>query len=56
MKPSDFLNHPYSSRIGKMEAEIVARNIMIILSEEDKFKKLTWEEYKAKRIETVKIF
>jgi hypothetical protein len=29
MNPSNFLKHPFDSVIGKMEAEIVTRNIMV---------------------------
>ena len=39
-----------------MEAEIVARNIMVILSKKDKFQKLTWEEYKTERVTNGKGF
>jgi hypothetical protein len=50
MKPSNFTDFPLSSVFQKCEYEIVAQNIMIILKKKgDKFKKLTWEEYKKQR-------
>ena len=50
MKPSDFTSYPWSSVAGKSEAEVVARNIMVILSRTDnEFRELTWKEYKEER-------
>jgi hypothetical protein len=49
-KPSDFKKHPYDSVFRNMEHEIVARNIMVILSRTgDEFRELSWEEYKKER-------
>lgn len=51
MKPSDFLQHPYDSVFHKMETEIVARNIMAILSRTgDSFRRLEWQEYESERM------
>lgn len=51
MKPSDFLNHPYDSVLHNHESEIVARNIMVILSKTgNEFRLLPWQEYKEHRI------
>ena len=48
--PKDFRGHPYDSVLQKMEAEIVARNIMVILARTGNvFRELTWGEYKAER-------
>lgn len=50
MKPSDFTSHPYSSVLQNTESEIVATNIMVILSRTgNEFRLLTWDEYKAER-------
>lgn len=50
MKPSDFTNQPYNSALQKTEAEIVARNVMVILKRTgNEFRKLTWEEYTEER-------
>lgn len=46
MKPSDFKKHPWNSIFQKTEAEVVARNIMVILSwTGDRFRLLSWSEY-----------
>ncbi len=51
MQPSDFLAHPYDSTTKRFESEIVARNIMVILSRTgNKFRELTWEEYQEERM------
>lgn len=51
MKPSDFMTHPFASVMQNAESEIVARNIMAILSRTgDTFRLLTWEEYKTERL------
>lgn len=51
MKPSDFMTHPFASVMQNAESEIVARNIMAILSRTgDTFRPLTWEEYKTERL------
>ena len=50
MNPSNFTSHPYDSVLQNNESETVARNIMVILSKTgDKFRVITWEEYKAER-------
>lgn len=50
MKPSDFTSYPWGSVAGKSEAEVVARNIMVILSRTgNEFRNLDWEEYKEER-------
>ncbi len=49
-KPSNFTSHPFSSVLRKSEAETIARNIMVILKRTgDKFRELTWDEYKTER-------
>lgn len=51
MKPSDFTNLPTNSIIRKLEVEIVARNIMIILSRTGNiFRSLSWDEYRQERL------
>ena len=51
MKPSNFLAHPYDSVFHKMETEIVARNIMAILTRTgDSFRTMEWQEYEAERM------
>jgi hypothetical protein len=51
MNPDNFLDRPYDSVLHKSEAETVARNIMVILSNSGGvFRLLTWDEYKAARI------
>lgn len=51
MQPSDFLKHPYDSVMHKMESEIVARNIMVILARTgNTFRTLSWEEYEQERM------
>jgi hypothetical protein len=51
MKPSDFMRHPYDSIYQHMETEIVARNIMVILSRTgNTWRKLTWDEYQSEGI------
>ena len=50
-KPRDFMKHPYDSIYQHMETEIVARNIMVILSRTgNKWRKLTWDEYQTERM------
>lgn len=50
MKPSDFTQHPDRSVMREYEAEVVARNIMVILKRTgNKFRKLSWDEYKEER-------
>lgn len=49
--PSSFRNHPMSSVFRKSEYETIAQNIMIILAKNgDKFRKLSWKEYKTERL------
>ncbi len=51
MKPSEFLKHPYDSVLKKNESEVVARNIMVILSRTgNEFRSLSWDEYKSERL------
>jgi len=51
-QPSDFKDHPYSSTKQNHEAEVVARNIMVILARTgDEWRELSWAEYKAARLE-----
>ncbi len=51
-KPSDFAEvFPFSSVLCKSEAETIARNIMTILKRTgDKFRELSWGEYKQERL------
>jgi len=50
-KPSDFTNHPFDSVFKSTEHETIARNIMVILKRTgNKFRPLTWDEYKAERL------
>lgn len=49
--PSNFLGFPMGSVLQKSEAETIARNIMVILERTgNKFRKLTWDEYKKERM------
>lgn len=49
--PSEFNKHPWSSVLQKTEAEVVARNIMVILSRTgDEWRELGWEEYVEERM------
>ena len=51
MKPSDFLTHPYDSIFQNNESEVVARNIMVILSRTGNvFRSMTWSEYRTERV------
>ena len=51
LKPSDFKVQPWNSATGTCESEIIARNIMVILSKTgDEWRELTWEEYKEQRL------
>jgi len=51
MKPSNIKSYPWSSVIGKAEAETVALNIIKILKRNgDKFRKLGFKEYKEERL------
>ena len=57
MNPSDFLKHPYESVFENMECEIVARNIMVILSRTgNTWRTLSLEEYTAERSKDVGLF
>jgi len=50
MKPSNFMEHPFSSVLKNNESETIARNIMVILERTgDAFRELTWDEYKEQR-------
>lgn len=49
--PSNFMGYPMGSVLRKSEAETIARNIMVILERTgNKFRELTWEEYKKERV------
>lgn len=49
-KPSDFTNYPWSSVFQKTENEVVALNIMKILSRTgNEFRPLSWDEYQSER-------
>jgi len=51
MKPSDFLTHPYDSVFQNNESEVVARNIMVILSRTgNEFRSMAWAEYRTERV------
>lgn len=51
MKPSNFTYFPLDSVLQDGICESVAKNIMIILKRTgDKFRELTWEEYKTERL------
>ena len=51
MKPSNFLGHPWGSVTQNAESEIIARNIMVMLSRNgDSWRLLSWEEYAAERV------
>ena len=51
MKPSNFTSYPWSSVLGKSESETIAQNIMKILKRTgDKFRPLSFEEYKSERL------
>jgi hypothetical protein len=51
-KPSLFAGtFPFSSAVQNTESEVIAKNIMVILSRTgDKFRSLSWKEYKAERL------
>lgn len=49
-KPSSFRKFPWKSIFKKNEAEVIALNIIYILSRTgDEFRPLTWEEYVEER-------
>lgn len=51
MNPSVFRIYPWSSVIPKKEAEIIALNIIYILTiKGNRWRKLTWDEYKEQRL------
>lgn len=52
LKPSDFAKiDPMNSVFRKSEYETIARNIMVILSRTgNKFRHLSWKEYKTERL------
>jgi hypothetical protein len=51
MNPSDFTNFPWDSVFQKTESEMVAQNIMKILTRTGNvFKDLSFEEYKQERL------
>jgi len=49
--PATFcMKHPWGSVLQNSESETVAKNIMVILERTgNKFRKLTWDEYKSER-------
>jgi len=48
MKPSDFIVTPSPSILHNLQSEIIAKNVMFILSKgKNIFRDLTWEEYKV---------
>mgnify|MGYP006908356553 CR=1 FL=1 len=50
LKPSDFLDRPFDSVLKKLEAEIVARNIMAIMNRTgNNWRRLSWDEYVSER-------
>jgi len=49
LKPSVFTQHPWESLLQKTEAEIVARNIMVIRKRLGDKWPLTWAEYELER-------
>jgi hypothetical protein len=51
MKPENFTSYPWSSILQKSESETIAQNIMVILNRTgNKFRTLSFEEYKSERI------
>lgn len=51
LAPGDFTEFPYSSTFRKIEAEVIAVNIMVILSRTgNKFRDFSWKEYKKERL------
>lgn len=51
MKPSDFLEYPWSLVTQNSECETIALNIMVILKRTgDEFRELTFDEYKTERL------
>lgn len=51
LRPSDFTDFPYNSILQKIEPETIAQNVMVMLeSLGNVFRKLTWEEYRARRL------
>lgn len=51
MNPSNYKTYPGSSVLAKSEYETIAQNIMVILSRTgDKFRPLSWKEYKKERL------
>lgn len=51
MKPSDFTEYPWNSKRSNFESEMVAVNIMVILSRTgNEWRLLPWEEYKEERL------
>ncbi len=49
--PSKFTDYLWSSIFKKCECEIVARNIIVILSRTgDVWRELSWDEYKKERL------
>lgn len=50
-KPSNFKKYPWNSVLQKSESETIAANIMVILERTgNKFRPLTWTEYKKERL------
>jgi hypothetical protein len=50
LKPSNFLSHPWDSVTQNNEHEVIARNIMVILSRTgDEWRSIQWDEYASER-------
>ena len=49
LKPSHFKAQPWNSLYGKLEAEIIARNIMVIRARRGDIWPLSWEQYREER-------
>lgn len=51
MTPSMFMKTPWASVLQNSESETIARNLMVILNRTgNKFRELTWDEYKSERL------
>jgi len=51
MKPSNFNSYPWDSAMQNSECETIAFNIMkILIRTGNKFRILTWDEYKTERL------
>ncbi len=51
MQPANFTDKPWNSVLQKSEAEVIARNIMVVLKRTgNEWRDLSWEEYKEERL------